>query len=40
MTDDMAGLLRRKVLAGEEAQRLLAQISAINLELFARRELE
>jgi hypothetical protein len=36
----LAGPLRRKVLAGEEAQRLLARISAINLELLARRELE
>jgi hypothetical protein len=36
----LAGLVRRKVLVGEQAQRLLAEISAINLELLARRELE
>jgi hypothetical protein len=36
----LAGLVRRRVLAGEQAQRLLAEISAINLELLARRELE
>lgn len=33
-------LVRRKVMAGEEAQRLLAEISAINLELLSRQELE
>lgn len=36
----LAGLVRRRVLAGEAVQRLLAEISAINLELLARRELE
>lgn len=36
----LAGLVRRRVLAGEQAQQLLAEISAINLELLARRELE
>ena len=36
----LAGLVRRRVLAGEQAQRQLAEISAINLELLARRELE
>lgn len=36
----LAGLVRAKVLVGEQAQRLLAEISAINLELLARRELE
>jgi hypothetical protein len=36
----LARLVRRRVLAGERAQRLLAEISAINLELLARRELE
>lgn len=38
--ETLAGLVRRRVLAGEQAQRLLAEISAINLELLARRELE
>jgi len=38
--ESLAGLVRRKVLVGEQAQRLLAEISAINLELLARRELE
>ncbi len=38
--ETLAGLVRRRVLAGEAAQRLLAEISAINLELLARRELE
>jgi hypothetical protein len=38
--ETLAGLVRRKVLAGEQARRLLAEISAINLELLARRELE
>lgn len=38
--ETLAGLVRRKVLAGEDAQRLLAEISAVNLELLARRELE
>ena len=36
----LAGLVRRRVLAGETVQLLLAEISAINLELLARRELE
>lgn len=36
----LAGLVRGRVLAGEQAQQLLAEISAINLELLARRELE
>lgn len=36
----LAGLVRRRVLAGEAVQQLLAEISAINLELLARRELE
>jgi len=36
----LAGLVRAKVLAGEQAQRVLAEISAVNLELLARRELE
>ena len=36
----LAGLVRRRVLAGEQAQLLLAEISAVNLELLARRELE
>jgi hypothetical protein len=38
--ETLAALVRRRVLAGEQAQRLLAEISAINLELLARRELE
>jgi hypothetical protein len=38
--ETLAGLVRRRVLAGEQAQRLLAEISAINLELLARREPE
>jgi hypothetical protein len=38
--ETLARLVRRRVLAGEAAQRLLAEISAINLELLARRELE
>lgn len=36
----LAALVRRRVLAGETVQLLLAEISAINLELLARRELE
>ena len=36
----LAGLVRRRVLAGEAVQQALAEISAINLELLARRELE
>ncbi len=36
----LSRLVRRKVMAGENAQRLLGEISAINLELLARRELE
>jgi hypothetical protein len=38
--ETLAALVRRRVLAGEQAQRLLTEISAINLELLARRELE
>jgi Family of unknown function (DUF6788) len=36
----LAQLVRQKVVASEDAERLLAEISAINLELLARRELE
>lgn len=36
----LARLVRRRVMTGAQAQRLLAEISAINLELLARRELE
>lgn len=36
----LARSVRGKVVAGEDAQRLLAEISAINLELLSRRELE
>ncbi len=36
----LARLVREKVLASEDTTRLLAEISAINLELLARRELE
>ncbi|MHB8339801.1 MAG: DUF6788 family protein [Mycobacteriales bacterium] len=36
----LAQLVRAKVLASEDTARLLAEISAINLELLARRELE
>lgn len=38
--ETLAGLVGAKVLAGEQTQRLLADISAVNLELLARRELE
>jgi uncharacterized protein DUF6788 len=40
VSEALAGLVRRRVLVGEQSQRLLAEISAINLELLARRELE
>jgi hypothetical protein len=36
----LAELVRRRVSLGESAQQLLTEISAINLELLARRELE
>jgi hypothetical protein len=36
----LARLVRQKVIASEQAGRLLAEISAINLELLSRRELE
>lgn len=36
----LAAVVREKVLASQETARLLAEISAINLELLARRELE
>jgi hypothetical protein len=36
----LAALVRRRALVGEQTQSLLAEISAINLELLARRELE
>lgn len=36
----LARMVRGKVMSSEQAQRLLAEISAINLELLARRELE
>ena len=36
----LAELVRARVSLGESAQQLLAEISAINLELLARRELE
>lgn len=38
--ETLAGVVRRRVGLSEDAQRLLAEISAINLELLARRELE
>jgi|SRR5664280_685105 hypothetical protein len=38
--ETLARLVRRRVTLSEQAQRLLAEISAINLELLARRELE
>lgn len=36
----LAEAVRTRVLASEDTERLLAEISAINLELLARRELE
>lgn len=36
----LAALVRRKVVAGESVQRLLSEVSAVNLELLARRELD
>lgn len=36
----LARLVRQKVIASEQAERMLAEISAINLELLVRRELE
>lgn len=36
----LAGLVRQRVVASADAERLLAEISAVNLELLARRELE
>lgn len=36
----LAGLVRAKVMVGEQVQRLLAEVSAVNVELLARRELE
>lgn len=36
----LAGMVRRRVALTESVQQLLADISAINLELLARRELE
>lgn len=36
----LAQLVRAKMLASEDTERLLAEISTINLELLARRELE